>query len=89
MSPLQLLICQYKPNSIAQLGAENASKIISKLIEFAELQNISVSSDEKSLLDQLQLNLKDKERITTLVFPKIDELIALLTRFVQALPVER
>lgn len=63
--------------------------MVSKLLEFSEMQGVSISSDDRLVLDQLQTNLKDKERITTLVLPKANELLALLDRLVTSMPVER
>jgi hypothetical protein len=71
-------------------GAENAPKIVSKLLEFAELQGVSISAEERAILELLQTNLKEKkETITSLTLSKPNETIALLNRLAAALPLER
>lgn len=69
-------------------GAENTPKIVSKLLEFAEQQGFALTDDDKSVLEQLQVNLKDKDRLLTLVLPKAQETVSLLDRLVVAMPVE-
>jgi hypothetical protein len=75
---------------VLSIGAENAPKIVSKLLEFAELQGVSISAEERAILELLQTNLKEKkETITSLTLSKPNETIALLNRLAAALPLER
>ncbi len=71
-------------------GAENAPKIVSKLLEFADLQGVAISTEEKAMLEILQAKLKDrKEDIASITLPELHETCALLDRLAAALPVER
>jgi hypothetical protein len=71
-------------------GAENAPKIVSKLLEFADLQGVAISTEEKAMLEILQAKLKDrKEDVASITLPKLHETCALLDRLAAALPVER
>lgn len=75
---------------VLNIGAENAPKIVSKLLEFADLQGVAISTEEKAMLEILQAKLKDrKEDIASITLPKLHETCALLDRLAAALPVER
>ena len=63
---------------------------MSKLLEFADLQGVAISTEEKAMLEILQAKLKDrKEDIASITLPELHETCALLDRLAAALPVER
>jgi hypothetical protein len=75
---------------VLNIGAENAPKIVGKLLEFAEAQGLELSAEDRALLEFLQNNLKNKkDHIASITLTKPAETIALLGRFVTSLTLER